>query len=1157
MPGFDQARLQQLLAYLVLNGANPLSREQLAFLFWPDTTDHQARKNLRTLLTRLRRALPQPDDFIATTTMTVQWRSDAPLVLDVSEFEAALGLAAAATAQGDREVAVRALVAAVKLYSGELLPDCYDDWVLPLRERLHRSYAEALEQLAGALEMQRDYCTALTYAQRLLHLDPLHEAAYGHLMRLHLALGERADALRTYASCEEMLRREFGTLPGQTMCELRDRVLSQEEWHAPQGANRAQRDGPADPPLVGRRHEWEALISAWQVSTAGQPHMVLLTGEAGIGKTRLADELVDWASRQGATVATAHCVAAGSGAALAYEPVAEWLRSASLERRVEGLDDAGRVEVSRILPALLAARPHLAPPGPLSEAWQRTRLFEALARTVLGAGPERRRPLLLFLDDLQWVDRETLAWIGYLLRFDASARLLVVATLRPYELGRDHPVVAFRLAHLRTGRLSEIELSPMDEGATAELASAVADRRVDPEEAARIYRDTEGNPLFVVEMVRGGLSFGGQEAEGPEPGAGDRPVTARRPAPRGATVMPEKVRAVIQWRLGMLSPATRRLAQTAAVIGREFGLEVLCRASELDEATVGEGLDELWQRRLVRGQRAGVYDFSHDGIRAVAVEEIGPARRRGLHLRVARALQALHADDLDAFSGQIAQHYEQAGRAELSIRFYRRAAEAAQRIYAHAEAVDLYRKLLEGGLQASLTTRERCEIRLELARIWRMTGRWAQARSISEEALAAAEAAADVPLAARARIGLADVLRLQGYYDAALEALTRSEQEFEAAGEGRGVVSALWTAGQIHWFRGDHPQALAALERQLAIATERDDQRGIGEALETMGMVYWSQGDWERAGDCCLRAIRIAQPLAHKEILTRASITLGNVRSAEHWFGEAVYWYRHAGVLAREIDARQALSWAISNIALLLAKRGDYPRALAGYERSLRNAWEIGDRWTACLNVAGLAAVNERLGRWEQAEALYRKATGFGERLSMPSYLSGMLVGLARLLLAQGRAAEARRFYGEAVATIAGVAGARVAGEDTRFDALLLDIRLRRALAEITPAQAAAELAAHLLREAAPRRQAALQYELARLLPEEYEARTAAARFYRAEHEETGAEEYRERYRELTGDVLPVPPPLPDISDLIPDQPQSLDLAPLLDEIEASFDTVL
>jgi tetratricopeptide (TPR) repeat protein len=360
--------------------------------------------------------------------------------------------------------------------------------------------------------------------------------------------------------------------------------------------------------------------------------------------------------------------------------------------------------------------------------------------------------------------------------------------------------------------------------------------------------------------------------------------------------------------------------------------------------------------------------------------------------------------------------------------------------------------------------------------------------------------------------------------------------------------------GQIHWLRGDHSQALAALERQLEIATGINDPRSTCEALEAIGMVLWSQGEWKRAADNCLKSILIAGSLENKPILTRASITLGNIRSGEHWFGEAVYWYQHAGRLAREIDDRQALAWATYSIALILAKRGDYERASAGFERSLRTSWEIGDRWTACLNLASLAAVKESQGKAVEAEWLFREAIDFGSRLSIPSYLSGMLVGLARFLLAQGRADEARSVYEEALTQISGVAGKRLAGEDTRFDAQVLGIRIHHALAKSTQTEAAAELRGLMHHVDPPRRQAVLYYELWRLAPEDEATQKAAAAFYHTEYAETGAEECRRRYQELTGEMLPDPPLLPDVSDLISDQREAPVLAAVLAQLKSTFE---
>jgi tetratricopeptide (TPR) repeat protein len=613
------------------------------------------------------------------------------------------------------------------------------------------------------------------------------------------------------------------------------------------------------------------------------------------------------------------------------------------------------------------------------------------------------------------------------------------------------------------------------------------------------------------------------------------------------------VRAVIQWRLAPLSPDAHALAQTAAVIGRKFSLDVLARASGLAEAAVLHNLDELWRRQIIRTQDGDGYDFSHDGMRAVAYDEMGPIHRRALHLRVAQALEQVHADELDAWSGQIAAHYEQAGQPQPAIAFYRRAAAAARQIYANAEAVRLYRYLLESKLNAGLSLQERCTLLLALGEVWQATGYWVKAQAVDLQALDAAERLGDAHLQAQAQAALASVLHLQGYYDEALDRLARAEQGFQSIGEWRGVVSTLGTTGHIYWFRGDHLRAQAALERQHQIAAEIGDARGMCEALESLGMVQSSQGDLERSAESCLQAIAVANALDYKPIITRASITLGNVRLEQAAVEEAVGWYLHAGLLARHIDDRQALSWAISNIAMVLARRGDYERALAGYQRSLRNAWEIGDRWTACRIVAALATVHQRQGSIERAESLYRKAIDLKMWLGTPGYLAGMLVSLARLLLDQGRAVEAQALYRQASGMMASAGVGRLAGEDMRFDLRVLDIRIRHALGELTSAQVRAALHAQAPKTVAPLQQAAVQYELWRLAHDDEVARVKAATLYREQYHETGAEDCRTRFRELTGETLPDPEPLPDVSDLIPLEPgdqAGLDLEAVLADLE-------
>jgi len=276
----DKPRLQSLLAYLVLHRDASQSRSHLAYLLWPESTDAVAHSNLRTLVHRLRQALPNADSFLHSDRHSLQWHpstQDAPWTLDVLDFECALTEAKQAAER-------RALERAVALYRGDLLPSCYDEWILPERDRLRQEFLGVLERLIVVLEKERDYQEAIRAAQRLLRHDPLHETTYRHLMRLYAISGNRAAALRTYHTCATVLERELAAEPGPATREAYEQITQAKE---PDRAHPAPRPAlVAGAPLVGRTQEWRLLQEAWEGAAAGQPHLLVLSGEAGIGKTR-------------------------------------------------------------------------------------------------------------------------------------------------------------------------------------------------------------------------------------------------------------------------------------------------------------------------------------------------------------------------------------------------------------------------------------------------------------------------------------------------------------------------------------------------------------------------------------------------------------------------------------------------------------------------------------------------------------------------------------------------------------------------------------------------------------------------------------------------------------------------------------------------------
>ena len=221
----DVPRLQSLLAYLALHRGVPQARSRIAYLLWPDSTDAQAHTNLRNLLFKLRLSLPEIDTFLVVERQTLCFQPDVLWSLDVQDFERAVAQAEQARRMQDMAAERQASEEAVKLYQGDLLPSCYDEWIQAERDRLQQMYLGVLERLIELLELGGKYAGAIRVAQRLLGLDPLQEATYRHLMRLHAARGDRGAVLRTYQACATVLQRELAIEPGPTTRKTYQRLM--------------------------------------------------------------------------------------------------------------------------------------------------------------------------------------------------------------------------------------------------------------------------------------------------------------------------------------------------------------------------------------------------------------------------------------------------------------------------------------------------------------------------------------------------------------------------------------------------------------------------------------------------------------------------------------------------------------------------------------------------------------------------------------------------------------------------------------------------------------------------------------------------------------------------------------------------------------------
>jgi DNA-binding SARP family transcriptional activator/tetratricopeptide (TPR) repeat protein len=658
------SRTVALVGFLVAHAGSPQLRQRIAGLFWPDSTDAQALTNLRRELHNLRRVVGDEPSLVVTS-RNLCWRDTETCRVDLRTFDIERQAALAAASSDDDEGILAHAAKAIAQYQGDFLPGAYEDWLLEIRSALERQCVDLCDLVCAARARTGDLAGAVDAARRRVQLQPLEEVGYRTLMELQADLGDRAGALSTYHHCASVLERELGVVPDVATRKTFQRLMAHARpaEKSPSVIEPAvSRPGLAAAQLVGRSAELHALQDVWRAAVAGRRGFVLVRGGAGVGKTRIVAELAEMARLQSAVVASAQCF--GTSGRLALAPVADWLRNDAVKSAAATLDPAWRAEVGRLVPASgYGARGTV--PRATADAWQRHRFLEGLSRALLAVG----RPLLLTLDNMQWCDHETLAFITFCLGLADDAQLLVAATLRDDALDDDPELVNWTVRMQATGLLTELSLSPLEAADTAHLAAAISRRPLPDADVDLLHAATGGFPLYVIEAVRGTDDAGGT------------------PLPVG------DLAAVLRKRLDQGTAPAREVAGLAAAVGTNFTLDLLTEASDLNAGQMVEAVDELWRRRIMREFQDG-YDFSHDLLRETAYAEVSPPKRWLLHRRIAQALELLHAEDAGPVAAQLAEQYARGGRPDRAVANYRRAADIAADIFAHAEAIRLHKQAL-------------------------------------------------------------------------------------------------------------------------------------------------------------------------------------------------------------------------------------------------------------------------------------------------------------------------------------------------------------------------------------------------------------------------------------------------------------------------------
>ncbi len=706
--------------------------------------------------------------------------------------------------------------------------------------------------------------------------------------------------------------------------------------------------------MVGRQVELNQLRELWQRAQQGQGHLALISGEPGVGKTRLANEMLVLARLKGAVVLQGGCYE--YEAATPYLPFVEairqWVHVQSRDVLAERLYSTA-AELAKLAPEIEARLGPLSPNPPLPPNEERLRLFDHVTRFFqrLAAG----RGLLLFLDDLHWADQGTLALLHYLLRALRQDRVLILACYREVELDRTHPLATALVEWYRERLASRLPLARLSLDETAAMLAVLFGQiSIMTEMAEPIYRETEGNPFFVEEVVKSLIEQGQIYREA---GRWERKAIAE-------LAIPQSVKEAIGRRLNRLTEPCLDVLHTASALGKSFAFAELAAVATAGEDQLLDALDEASAAQLVSAEKDEAFSFTHDKIREVLHEEQNPIRRRRLHQHIGEGLEKLYAGDLDPHVQDLAHHFVESGDLLKGLRYSMQAAEQAERLFAHDEALSYYGRAVECAEALNLAE-QLAAIYEAIGQVYSQRGPFQSAVDAFQKAMLRATAGKRAEL--KTRIGATyatfgderGVLFLQ-------EALRELNPDTQASL----LAQATAMLGRFHHYRRQFDEATEYLERARELAEPLDDAETLTQIYGYLAGLY-QQKDWrfERSMEWARRSIELGERKNYPH-----AVALGYEFLAEDSYGmgqwqAALAFAERDREIGQKIGAQGRVAWAENSFAYCYHGLGDLAAALNAINTAIALAERIGDNRLAVMVRAKRASIATDLGDDQSAQS--------------------------------------------------------------------------------------------------------------------------------------------------------------------------------------------
>jgi predicted ATPase/class 3 adenylate cyclase len=804
--------------------------------------------------------------------------------------------------------------------------------------------------------------------------------------------------------------------------------------------------------LIGRGREVAELEGFWNRAERGEGHLVLLSGEPGVGKTRLAEEMVAYARQRGAVVLEGHFHPELGVTYLGIrEALRDYVRSLPPEeaRIAVGMTAP---ELVKLVPEVEAIMGSVTPNPPMGELEaERLRLFDHVSQFLIQLS--ERAPVLFVLEDLHWADGPSLLFLHFLLRNTRQTRLLALGTYRETDLDPVRPFYETLLGLNRDRLYTRLALRGLEPESVEKLIRALLGGPADSELVAAITRDTEGNPFFVEEVVKGLVERNGLRLED----------GVWRPVGEAERYIPQSIQIALGKRLESLSEDARAALALAAILGREFDVDILLSMSEWEEDRLLDALDESAKAQLIAETRThgkDTYRFTHALLAQVVYDGINTRRRARFHQQAGEAMEHLYTRRLDGYVEALAYHFSRApsNAAEKAVTYGLQAAEKAVGVYAHDQAIRHYAEVLEAladldeparearawelmgdakmrlyYVKDAIAAYEKAQVALERGNLadaqehCRLSFKLGEliikeqkdprrARQHLENALASSAAPPDSPQRVKCMAALAVCLVEEGRLAEALEQAQSALELAEEFALADGIASACGALCSIYEARGDLVSYAQVSERQVAALDESNDFAGIFEAYSHHEYTNIVRGDYEQAKRLDLAALMLCQKFNAPGWETRILTGYIWVLEKQGRWPEALEHGRRVLLLANRVGCDMCFAYIYLGLAEIEAKRGQREQSQQHIESALAIIMQ--------LNRPPVVAMRWRFFRhmfleaWEDAWTMVEeaRAMAYPDIATTPFYRFNWSTMLPEAAARVRRWPEAERLAGEASA---------------------------------------------------------------------------------------------------------------------------------------------